>query len=87
MSTDTEVRQVEVVAEGGGSLEQVQIQKFENLSEEQIVRLFIFEKYADPDISGDTMVQNMDMIENWIMHGKVPRKSKLNLVKSEQTNE
>ena len=38
-------------------------------------RSFIFENMADSDIAGDTLVHNMQLVENWLKTGEVPEKS------------
>lgn len=46
-------------------------------------RVFIFDKMADPDINGVTLVENMEAVCQWLKNGMVPRKrgAKVEVVK------
>jgi hypothetical protein len=61
------------------TLEQVQLERFRALKDEQIVRLHMFELMADADIRGDILVENLDIAYHWVMTGKI-KKSKPQLV-------
>lgn len=40
------------------------------------LRAFIFEQYADAEIDGRILVQNMETIFQWIRNGTVPEATK-----------
>ena len=45
-------------------------------------RVFIFDKMADADIAGNTLVENMETVCQWLKNGTVPtKKPKLHQVK------
>ena len=45
-------------------------------------RVFVFEKLADSDIAGDTLVKNMEAVCQWLKDGAVPKQErKLKTVK------
>ena len=44
-------------------------------SDDQTIRLFLAEHYADPDIEGEVMVRNLDLIWKWVKSGALPSAS------------
>lgn len=44
-------------------------------------RVFVFDRMADSDIVGSTLVENMHAVEQWLKSGRVSRKPKLETVK------
>ena len=43
------------------------------LDDDQLLRLYIFELYADAEYNGNIMVQNMDLAYKWIKKATVPK--------------
>ena len=39
-------------------------------------RVFVFDKMADSDIAGHTLVENMDAVCKWLKDGTVPQKER-----------
>lgn len=46
---------------------------------DEIRRAFIFDKMADPQIIGSVLVDNMEMIFQWLTKGTVPKAKKPHL--------
>ena len=46
---------------------------------DEIRRAFIFDKIADPQIAGHILVENMEMIFQWLTKGSVPKAKKSHL--------
>lgn len=45
-------------------------------STEQLLRAWIFELMASPDLDGKTNVEYMDMYFNWCLKGELPKSEK-----------
>lgn len=43
-----------------------------NMTDEQVLRIHIFDGMASPEIGGKIMVENMKMVEDFIWEGAVP---------------
>lgn len=64
--TDDEVTEAEQIV--------VESSRLENLTDDQFLRLYIFDHYAENE--GALIIKDMEAIFHWIMAGKVPRDPK-----------
>lgn len=65
MTEEAEAETEQLVIESG---------RLENLTDDQFLRLYIFDHYADNE--GAIVIKDMEAIFHWIMAGKVPRDPK-----------
>lgn len=63
--------------------------QFHKLTVEQAVKLHIYENFVHPEYEPEPerLVRAMDIIFKWVMHDRVPKRPRLNLVKSGEDNE